>query len=456
LAEGFLQDVGELSHFPGGNQVLQKREGYRDVFRLYALCEVASQLAWSGGEDVYGAGQRDVASLYEYWVFLQLAELTAEICGSSFDWTALFSATADGMGLDLKRGRAARVGGFVERYGRKLKLELHFNRTFSRFSGTESSWTRPMRPDCSLKVEWLDDSAAKPEPVWVHFDAKYRVDAITDIMAPATDETTAIAAADKEDEEETQGRAKRDDLLKMHAYRDAIRRSAGAYVVYPGTIPDILPEYQELLPGLGAFPLKPSETGTAAGTSTIHKFVLDILDHFATQSSQHERGRFWERESYGASTHVENRSPRSVGFLSMPPADTRVLLGFVRDEAHFAWIRRERRYNLRADMRTGAVGISSQALSADYAVLYSPARDLAEIWTIAGEPEIWTRTQMLGRAYSKPRGETYLCLPLGEELSKVLKVTLSLDHVLNVRHHLAPTANWGTPICVCWSDVFRG
>jgi len=310
-----------------------------------------------------------------------------------------------------------------------------------------------MRPDCSLKVEWLDRLAAKPEPVWVHFDAKYRVDAITDIMAPATDEVTAIAAADQEDEEETQGRAKRDDLLKMHAYRDAIRRSAGAYVVYPGTISDLLPEYQELLPGLGAFPLKPSEAGTTTGASSIRRFILDVLDHFATQASQHERGRYWEHESYRPTTNVKSHVPGYATFLTSPPADSPVLLGFVRDEEHFAWIRRERRYNLRADARTGAVGMSSRALSADYAVLYSPAFELAEIWSISGEPEIWRLEQMLERGYPAPRGATYLCMPLGCECSDAVHPTFSLAHILEVRRLISPTSVWGAPVCVSWADL---
>lgn len=453
LAEGLLQDVGELSHFPSGNQVLQKREGYRDIYRLYALCEVASQLGWTGGEDVYGAGQRDVASLYEYWVFLQLAELVAGICGSSFDWTALFSTTADGMGLDLKRGRTARVGGTVERNGRQLKLDLHFNRTFSRRSGTESSWTRPLRPDCSLKVEWLDESAAKPEPVWVHFDAKYRVEALTELMTPAADEMDAIDAAEQNEVEEVQGRAKSDDILKMHAYRDAIRRSAGAYVVYPGTIPNLLREYHELLPGLGAFPLKPSEMGMAAGTSTVREFIVSVLDHLTTQVSQHERGRFWENRSYGSSLSVVNGKSSFAAFLSLPPADTRVVLGFVRDEAHFAWIGRERRYNLRADTRTGAVGLGSQALSASYVVLYSPRRESADVWSISGEPEVWTKAQMLRSGYSKPHGENYLCLPLGEELTGQLPMKITLDQILDVQRRLAPSASWGAPICVSWAEL---
>src|SRR5829696_8253469 len=49
--------------------------------------------------------------------------------------------------------------------------------------------------------------------------------------APSTDQ---LDLAVEEEEVERLARSKREDLLKMHAYRDAIRRSAGAYVLYPG------------------------------------------------------------------------------------------------------------------------------------------------------------------------------------------------------------------------------
>ena len=44
-----------------------------------------------------------------------------------------------------------------------------------------------------------------------------------------------IENLDAEKAEQRAGNYKRADLLKMHAYRDAIRRSAGAYVLYPGS-----------------------------------------------------------------------------------------------------------------------------------------------------------------------------------------------------------------------------
>ena len=96
--------------------------------------------------------------------------------------------------------------------------DLMFNKEF----GSESSWTRPMRPDASLLIRRPNEAG-----MWLHFDAKYKVD-----WARAF-ETGEVA---DEEEAERHGESKRTDLLKMHAYRDAIRDSAGSYVLFPGSL----------------------------------------------------------------------------------------------------------------------------------------------------------------------------------------------------------------------------
>ena len=130
LSEELFRELGALTHFPAGNQVLQKRAGYRDLFQAYIEFELAAQLAWSGGADVYGAGQRNVAVLYEYWVFIQVAQALASICGESFDLADLLETREDGLGIDLRRGQGKALGGTARRLGRELRVELWFNRTF--------------------------------------------------------------------------------------------------------------------------------------------------------------------------------------------------------------------------------------------------------------------------------------------------------------------------------------
>src|SRR5207245_5087852 len=61
LHQDLFRELGPLSRFPADDQVLQRREGYRDVLRAYVEFEVAARLSWKRSETDYGAGQRDVA-----------------------------------------------------------------------------------------------------------------------------------------------------------------------------------------------------------------------------------------------------------------------------------------------------------------------------------------------------------------------------------------------------------
>jgi len=112
-----------------------------------------------------------------------------------------------------------------------------------------------MRPDYTLSL-WQagksdNEAEAAGEIAHVHFDAKYRAlklkDLVGDSEAPFSDEW----------EEERGGEYVRGDLLKMHAYKDAIRRSVGAYVLYPGSEGYLREEESNSVPSVGAFPLRP-------------------------------------------------------------------------------------------------------------------------------------------------------------------------------------------------------
>ena len=89
-----------------------------------------------------------------------------------------------------------------------------------------------MRPDFTLSF-WpdgydLDEAESQELAVHIHFDAKYRVENIPELFGDEDDNLSEEKAQEK------RGNYKRADLLKMHAYRDAIRRSEGAYILYPG------------------------------------------------------------------------------------------------------------------------------------------------------------------------------------------------------------------------------
>jgi len=183
----------------------------------------------------------------------------ADLAGQSFNLKRLIEVRPDGLNVVLQAGKETVLSGTIERLGRKMAIEFCFNRTFRAGAASAGSWTRAMRPDYSLIISAHRDEPAGFEPIVLHFDAKYRVNLKAELFGLG-DEIADDDVALHEDELQREG-ALRADLLKMHAYRDAIRRSAGAYVIYPGdddpAVREQFTEYQELLPGLGCFRIAP-------------------------------------------------------------------------------------------------------------------------------------------------------------------------------------------------------
>jgi hypothetical protein len=285
LAAPLFDDVRTLTSFPADNPVLMRAEGYRQLFGSYLTIEAAVGLP-NVAADPFLISQRNVAAMYEAWCFLQVVHAVGTVCGADRR-TDIYHPAEGGMALGIRQGNASALTWEMELNGRHISLELFFNRTFG---GTES-WTRQMRPDCSLLIRPRSGAMYESEEldVWLHFDAKYRVEWFArqfgsgaDVTEPAEDEVL-----------EELGQHRRADLLKMHAYRDAIHRSAGAFVLFPGTERRVFNYRTEVLPGLGAFPLRPD--AAEGGREDLQAFLRLVLEHAADQATQHEKGTVLDR-----------------------------------------------------------------------------------------------------------------------------------------------------------------
>lgn len=450
LAHPLFREVSSLWRMPTSDQVLLKRAGYREVLRTFAMTESGPTVRIDRGEmtDVFAASQRNIATLYEMWCFLAVVDSLGRVCGE--DRTArAFTVAGDGTSMTIRSGDESKLSWSVRRGGRPLRVEVFFNRTFAGKDDRRGSWSQAMRPDCSVRIRPEGSTPSRVSmqelEVWLHFDAKYRVDNLLGELTSAPDSDELLG------ESTTSGGAKRDDLLKMHAYRDAISRTAGAYVLYPGSeIKDIRrhPGFKEVLPGLGAFPLRPSSDGLASSSEALDRFLNDVLTHVASQVTRDERQRFWT-----ATIHRPDGpnldSSLTTDFLDEPPADTDVLLGFVRNIEHRRWIERVRQYNIRAGDRAGAVEIGGRELGAKLLLLYENRNSALHV---AGAAKLvrWrpaTTADLLATGYPNPRGDIYFVADL--ELVEHLPTWVdSIDLEL-----LTANARNGAPLVVTWWDV---
>jgi len=296
LSHAVFSSVSAATSLPLGSPVLQRKGGYREVLQAWLSFNLAARLTWEGGNDVYASGKKNVAALYEYWLFFRLVDLF----GKKFNFRkssrlTFMEKTSEGFGLKLKSGRHLPIVGEFNEFGRRLAVKFSYNRTFVRRAPVSvdvsypsaGSWTRNMRPDYTLSIwpsDFTEDAAEVSElMVHLHFDAKYRIDNLNEIFGNDADEES-----EENDAVLIQNRSsKRDDLLKMHAYRDAIRRTSGAYVLYPGTEVSQWREYHELLPSLGAFAIRPDLKND--GTTALSMFIDDVMKHLCDRASKQER-----------------------------------------------------------------------------------------------------------------------------------------------------------------------
>lgn len=421
LAADVFRSVSDPDMLPLGSPVLQRKEGYREVYQAWLKFDMAARLVWRGGDDVYGAGQRDIATLYEYWIFFKLLDIVSVVFRLDKPAAqALIEETADGFGLKLKSGEQLAFDGVTFGGARPLRVCFSYNRSFSHNVAPDrtGSWTERMRPDYSLSLWPAEFSEVEAEAqeimAHVHFDAKYRIDNVEQLFG-REDESLDAAGKNsdlaKEKQEQREGRYKRADLLKMHAYRDAIRRTQGAYVLYPGDSSRQWQGYHEILPGLGAFPFKPGN-----GAQEVENFIREVVAHACNRATARERQSYhsYRAQEVPASYAVLSKLPeRDIGSKrrAAPLAETHVLIGWYKDEAHLKWILREKLCNFRMDTERGSLRLKPEVSGAQYLLLHSHKNATSQgLMRVSKEgPRVLSREALKAKGYpGEPTRPFYL------------------------------------------------
>ena len=435
LGHAIFKEIFNLDTIPFNSPVLQRKEGYREVFRSWLMFDLAAKLIWRGGEDVYAAGKRDIATLYEYWLFFKLLDVIKDLFRiESKELEQLIKPTSDDLGLQLKQGNHIAINGVYKNEVRDLNIQFNFNRTFSGKNEypNSGSWTKSMRPDYTLSIwpEGIDQDNAETEEliVHIHFDAKYKLERIADILGDDTDEysddlTQEVLTSEKT--EELKGNFKRGDLLKMHAYKDAIRRTGGAYVLYPGKNEDAYQTkgFHEVLPGLGAFAIRPDKFDD--GTLALKGFLTEVVKHFLNRASQREKTAFraYEIHKNKPNNEVRERLPEAFGInRDLQPDDTYVLIGYYQDKQR-GWINEHRLYNTRTRESKGTQVLDVNLASVKYLLLHGPNETITNQLYKVKMPglNIFSKQNLIERGYPDPSQDFYLVYDFEEVKEQELK-----------------------------------
>ena len=429
INHGFFKEISNPNTLKLNSPLLQRRGGYREVLNAWLRFDLAAKLVWKGGDDVYRGGKKNVAALYEYWLFFVLLDLIKNkfnietIKHKEKEIDSLIIGDKNGLGLSLKSGEDTSLQGIHKGESRSFQVKFSFNKTFGNSQNYEKgnkvmgSWTIPFRPDYTLSI-WPEgmeeENAEKNEAiVHIHFDSKYKlnsydIDKWEEADEKETDEEKIESEIDFEEIIDLQERKieienlkknspqknkvrerrniyKKVDLYKMHTYKDAIRRSGGAYILYPGTTPEKRFEgFHEILPGLGAFSIKPQKDRDPAKAhedyKALNNFISDVIKHFEEKLTQREKLSkkvltIFKERPFRAKDNILQKIIEDELEDDFLLEETNVLIGYYKGLKHLKWIENvEKKYNIRyGKSSNGKVTyhVDGKVFNASYLVLHN-------------------------------------------------------------------------------------
>ncbi|MDG4946365.1 DUF2357 domain-containing protein [Weeksellaceae bacterium KMM 9713] len=422
LNNSFFKEISRPTSLNFNSPVLQRKSGYREILKSWLKFDLAAKLTWSGGEDVYEAGKRDISKLYEYWLFFLLYDLFKSkfkldyIEHDNNPYESLIETSKNKVNFIIKSGTHTAFSGISKFNNRDINVKFSFNQTFkgnkTYSEKSQGSYTKSMYPDYTLSF-WpagIDEATAEEEEiiVHIHFDAKYKVN-----YSGNQEESR-----EKEEESERKGQYKNIDLFKMHAYKDAIRRTGGAYILYPGNDqPDIKLGFHEIIPGLGAFAIRPNKINN--GSKELSDFIDEIINHLLNRVSQREKMSYRTYEIFKNSPkdgHELNEAlPEPYGVnRDLLPDQTYVLIGYCKSKEHFEWIKNTLLYNFRMNNNKGALKLTQETLKAKYLLLHMKGdKASSKLYRIPKTEYRVTNKNTLKRLkYPRPTQNSYLVVKL--------------------------------------------
>jgi len=259
LSHNMWREVGIMRFVPVSSQVLQRKEGYRQLYTLYSLLQLATQCAFPTDTEFKTLIEtKDVPTLYEYWCFFQIKTVLDKILTGKQKVSRLLKKTTQENVLNNELSEGLRIeyqGG----------IQLFFNKTYYKSAGlsdlsqngsyiaTGESYSNNFRPDIII-----EQNGQK-----LIFDAKYKGERSND---------------------GTINKCKDEDINKMHCYHDAIQNVIGSFILFPGTQNIVFPGHgnKYFFEGVGALALRP---GISRDNSlSKDHFIWKIISEFLAQS----------------------------------------------------------------------------------------------------------------------------------------------------------------------------
>ena len=259
--------VGVFTRMSNESLVLQRKDGYAQVYRIWHLLSLHLETLGSGAS----ISMKPVSKIYEIWCFLSIKQVLLSL--GFFEVTTPLNRVSSGE-LEL-HSQAGYSGTFELMRDDGINIRLAHQPKFNEKSSPVRTWNTTQIPDILMEVEFAGGDVL----YWV-FDAKYRIN-------------SEIKPDGKE-------RIPEDAINQMYRYRDALfhliedeqpanksRAIYGAYALYPGFFTNQTADNCDENPfaegngqtGVGAFPLLPGPGGIDEKNENVwfRTFLTDIF-----------------------------------------------------------------------------------------------------------------------------------------------------------------------------------
>ena len=92
--------------------MLQRKEGYREALQTWLMFDMAAKLSWKGGEELYKAGKKNEAVLYEYRLYFRLIDIVGKVFQiEEKSKEKLIQKDKDSINLGLWQGKVQLING---------------------------------------------------------------------------------------------------------------------------------------------------------------------------------------------------------------------------------------------------------------------------------------------------------------------------------------------------------
>lgn len=270
LSNKFFNHISTMDYVPFNSQILQKKEGYREIFHYFLMLEFSFRLNWNEVNDQFKGFEKKLSELYEYWCYFKLLKVLNDLSINKISFEDVFEINRDNWSISIKRGVKSVKHFKLNLYGHDIKIDLFYNLRFSENSQYRS-YSLAFRPDYTLLV------IIEGETHYIHFDAKYRSELeIGGFYSKIKTSKELDDEIDKRDSEEEKDYIFKDgDIYKMHTYKDSILKTEGSYVLYPGSITKRFRESDLIIPSVGAFSLTPGNDDIEE--DNLEVFIKEVL-----------------------------------------------------------------------------------------------------------------------------------------------------------------------------------